>query len=189
MDRHGAPPATARHRSDRLFAPQHAGERLAEDASPVLIEVGRRDRVVKGVSLCAPPGEGLVEGSVESGTVQPGPPQPQSHGCRARGRDIEQVVCGGLGTRLRWVDCSSTAVQQEIVDAVLDKDGAVGSAEDAPIVRLVVGKKESRGPIAVQLPDAELRVVGGDRVAIAGHAWLCRAGPASPQVSEPKRRK
>jgi len=35
-------------------------------------------------------------------------------------------------------------VQQEIVDAVLDKNGSIGSAEDAPIVRLVFGEKELR---------------------------------------------
>ena len=32
---------------------------------------------------------------------------------------------------------------------------------------------------------AKLRMVGRDRVAIASHSWLFRAGPASPQVSEP----
>jgi len=35
-------------------------------------------------------------------------------------------------------------VQQEIVDAVLDEGGSVGGTEDAPIVRLVLGEKESR---------------------------------------------
>src|SRR5207253_2763775 len=40
----------------------------------------------------------------------------------------------------------STAVQQEIVDAVLHKVASVGGAEDAPIVRLVLGEKESRCP-------------------------------------------
>ena len=52
-----------------LLAPQHAGECLAEDASPVLIELGWRDHVVKGVSLCAAPGEDLAEGGVKSGLV------------------------------------------------------------------------------------------------------------------------
>jgi hypothetical protein len=45
-----------------------------DSSSRHLIEVGWRDHVVKGVSLCAAPGEDLVEGSVESRVVQPGPP-------------------------------------------------------------------------------------------------------------------
>ena len=35
-------------------------------------------------------------------------------------------------------------MQQEIIDAVFDKGGFVVGIEDAPIVRLVLGDKESR---------------------------------------------
>ena len=127
-----------------LLAPQHASECLAEDALPVLIELGWRDRAVECVSLHPALGEDLVEGSVKSRIIQAAPLQPQSHSCRASGRDIEQVVCGSLGTGLRRVDRGSTAVQQEVVDAVLDKGGSVGGTEDALIVRLVLGEKELR---------------------------------------------
>src|SRR3984885_1909737 len=127
-----------------LFAPQHAGECLAEDASPVLIELGWGDHAVECVSIHPALGEDLVEGSVKSRSIQAVPLQPQSHGCRASSRDIEQVVCGGLGAGLRRVDGGSTAVQQEVVDAVLDKGGSVGGTEDALIVRLVLGEKASR---------------------------------------------
>ena len=72
-----------------LFIPQHAGEGLAENASPVLIEVKWRDRVVKCISFSAAPSEDLIEGSAKSSIIQIRPLQPQSHGCGAGGRDIE----------------------------------------------------------------------------------------------------
>ena len=48
-----------------LLAPQHPSQSLAEDATAVLVEMGRREGLVEGIGLGPPPQEHPVEAVAE----------------------------------------------------------------------------------------------------------------------------
>src|SRR5262249_7820780 len=127
-----------------LLAPQHPSESLAEDAPPVLVEMGRVQCLVEGIGLRPAPHEGLVEAFPEGRARGGGRTQSQAHACRAAGRDLQPVVRRGLGAGPRRVNSVGPSMQQEVVDPVLNEAARILAAEQTAVISLVVGEQQLR---------------------------------------------
>ena len=70
--------------------------------------------------------------------------------CDASRRDGQWIVRRCLGTRLVRIHRLTTAVDDEVVDAVLDVRTPVRTVEDALVVRLVFGEQQIRRAFSVE---------------------------------------
>lgn len=171
-----------------LLAPQHPSQSLAEDATPVLVEIGRGERLVEGIGLGPAPHERPVEAVAEGRARGGGGTQSQAHACRATGRDLQPVVRRSLGADCRRVNGVGPPVQQEVIDPVFDEAAWILAAEQTAVIGLVVGEKQLRRAFALQVPDTEFRMAGGDGTAISRQHGLLDARLVGPEVAEPQRR-
>jgi hypothetical protein len=195
-----------------LLRPQHAGERLALDASLVLAQDRRLQRRVELVGLAQPFGEDRVEVG-ETGRHRrlgrgravapgrraavgrlgrPGTHQAEPDGGRLAGADRQAVVGGRLGADLLRIDRLRAALDHRVVDPILHVRRRIRAAEQPLHVRLVLDEQQLRSAVAHQGVPAELVVIGDDRV-LAGpaehRAWIVAVLAApGPTVPEPERR-
>ena len=95
----------------------------------------------------------------------------------------QPVVGRGLGARLLRVHRVRLAVDDEVVDPVLDVRAAVGHAEDPLRVRLVLGEQQRRIAVAVEVALAQRRVDRLDDAARRG----CRPAASVGRSAAPAR--
>lgn len=169
-----------------LLAPQHPGQRLPHQAALVLAHAVRDDVLVEGVGLGPP--RLHRGGELGPGVGEFGVGQPQPQGRAAAGGDRHHVMDGGLGAGPRGVDGRALAVDDVPVDAVLDVRRVVRAAEDALVVRLVLGEQDGGVGVDVQPARAEFLVIGADGVlGLVQARYGGGAGPG-PGVPEPEGR-
>src|SRR5947209_4579972 len=63
---------------------------------------------------------------------------------RTTGREVEHVMCGGLRADLCVIHRLARAMNDVVVDPVLDEREAVVEAEETSGIRLVLGKEQLR---------------------------------------------
>ena len=112
-----------------LLGPEHAGDGLAHHVGGIRGDRGRGHRRVEGVSLPQAGGQGLVEvfpegdGAPFGRRARPGRRlggEAQPHRRRSAGADLQPVVRGGLGAAPLGVHGLVPALDDIVVDAVLE---------------------------------------------------------------------
>ncbi|MGA8552327.1 MAG: hypothetical protein WB678_19040 [Stellaceae bacterium] len=83
---------------------KHPSQSLAENATPVLVEIGRGERLVEGIGLGPAPLKCPVEAVAEGRARGGGGTQSQAHACRATGRNLQPVVRRSLGADCRRIN-------------------------------------------------------------------------------------
>ena len=165
---------------EELLAPEHAGQRLTHDQRGVARHARRRDGCVERIRLLASRLQDGVEVSE----------WPAGHGGRVDGRQADldldalagghgdPVVGGGLGAGLGRVHRTTLAVNDVVVDPVLDPRALVRLSGDPLGVGLVLGEEQGRVLIAVEVPLTQLGVGCSDHAdaartlqAPAARAW------------------
>jgi hypothetical protein len=103
-----------------LLTPQHAGEGLALNFAHVVGDVEGRHALVEGVGLAL----ALIDEHVDGGAGWEPPcavvAETEADDHRAAGGDFLDVVDGRLRPRLLRVDGVWPAIDEEVVDAILD---------------------------------------------------------------------
>ena len=176
-----------------LLAPQHPGQGLAHHVGGVGADAGRRQAAVERVGFALARRQGIGE-AVErtAGRVRRRIGQSQADDRGLPGAHRHLVVRGCLGSDLLRIDRVLSSRRDEVVDAVLDVGGRVGRAEDASVVRLVLGEEQGRAALAMQVVGSELGIGRGDD-AVAGRRGLDfqgrpgRVRPPAPDVAAPQR--
>jgi hypothetical protein len=178
-----------------LLAPEHPGERLAEDERGVGAHPGGDDGGVERVGLASTRVEDLGERLAERRRRDaPGRRRRESQaeldGCPRLDREL--VVRRRLRPRLRRVHGVPLTVDEVAIERVLHPRTRVRLAEDAEAVRLVLGEQQRGTAVAVEVPVAELGMVGHDDAhaiearAPAEHRAFDLVAPG-PRVPEPER--
>ena len=170
-----------------LFAPQHAGERLAMHAPLVLAERGRRDPLVELVGVADSAREDLID--VLEGGRWTGGREPHRHDLAATGRHVQHVVRRGLGPGLRRVHGFAPAPDHIVVERVLHVGRRIRLPPQPLGVALVLGEQQLRAAIARQPVLAQLGMHGADNARRGFAERRLRAViTPRPRVAEPERR-
>ena len=177
-----------------LLRPEHPGQGLAHDPRLVLAHPRRGDGGVERVGLLEALAHHGGERRAEEGRVgfRGRRGQAQAHHLGGAGGDGQRVVRGRLRAFALRVDGIGTAVQEVLVDAVLDVGRGRGDAEDPPGVGLVLREQERRGAVAVQVARAQLGMGRGHHARplaarAGGERRLRGPGGPRPGVPEPER--
>jgi len=145
-----------------LLGPQHPGQRLPDDPTLLVGHLRMGKARVELVGLGLAPVDQLVELSRDRVRTEVGVGQPQPYGRAAAGRDVEDVVRGGLGADPVRVHRTGLAADDVPADPVLD-ERRVGGAPVEPLgVGLVLGEQQRDVGIAVQPPGAQIGMLRGD---------------------------
>ena len=169
---------------EELLAPDHAGERLALHGARVrIVEIGL-DLGVEGVRL----GEALRDDLVEireSGLFGSGR-ETKPHAHSAAGRDLEAIEGGRLGAGALRVHGARVAVDDVVVEAVLEVALGMRAVEPRR-VGVVVGEQQRRLAVAEQTVVAEDLAAHADRGVVRG-IEAQPPGPFAPGpgVAEPQ---
>ncbi len=175
-----------------LLAPQHPGQGLPHHVRGVSADTGGRqmavERVGLALALCQDSGE-AVERIAEQIRRRIGQSQADDGGLPGAHRHL--VVRGRLGPDLLRIDRVLPPRRDEVVDAVLGVGGRIRRAEEAPIVRLVLGEEQRRPAFAIQVVGPELGIGrSDDAVAVRGgcdfQGRLRRFRPPAPDIAEPQ---
>ena len=178
-----------------LLGPQQAAKRLPEHQRLVVAQPAGRNHLVELVRLSATIGKHLQRLRFErrrSERLGRAVREPdQRRGAAARGNHV-LVVRRGFGALVGGIDGRSLAVDDEVVDAVLEKPGSA-QAKQAQRIRFVLGKEQRRALLAVQPPPTVIRFVERDHAAAVGGRTGVKLGLAlvwlpRPRVAEPHRR-
>src|SRR5271169_1462890 len=116
----------------------------------VLTQRFRSDALVEFISLRNTAGEELVKMVSESLACGIGR-QTQLHGAVAAGRNIQEVVSCGLGTRLLWVYCCPVAPDHDAMESVFHIGGRVGLSPKPLTVAVIFRKEKFRITVKQQL--------------------------------------
>ena len=106
----------------------------------------------------------------------------------AAGLNGHVIMHSSLRPFLLRIDGVFLAMDNVVVDAVLDIMSAIGNAEDALRVGLVFREEERRRPFAVKVAFAQFRMDRFDRVADALQARPVGDVAPRPLIAEPQRR-
>ena len=189
-----------------LLAPEHAGQRLADDPPPVVRQGRGDDVVIERVRLVPAGGEGLGERIAERG-LQVGEPEVRAVRDQRRTpreakaqlavtlrRNVHDEVRRGLRPGPAWVDRLLPAVHDGVVDPVLEVASLGGARRPGRLgsrgVGLVVDEQQLRARLAEEQQLAEGRAVRADDGQVAGQGVEDRArlDALPPGVSKPERR-
>ena len=185
-----------------LLAPQHAGQGLAHDIGLVRGEPRRNNGSVERVGFLAarlqrrferrpewtgPFAVGLGQGSWRHIT------EPQAHDLGCTGVDGQAVMRCRLGPLLRGVHCLCLAVDNVVVDAVLDVGAVVGDSEETLRVGVVFREQQRHVPCTVEPAVAQSGIAGLHDAHPRGASDLLQPRPVGlalpgPLVAVPQRR-
>ena len=170
-----------------LLAPQHAGQRLAVDATLILGERPRRDPLVELVGVGDAAREDLLE--IAEGIRGPVGRQAQADRRAAARRHVEGIVGGRLGPGPGGIHRLGLLRDHPGVEGVLDVRRRVRLAPQALRIALVLGEEQLRGAVAVQPVFAEvgMRRLNDTRRRLPQRR-LARVLAPRPGVAEPQRR-
>ena len=176
-----------------LLGPQHPGQGLPHHVRRVGADPGRRQAAVERIGFAPARREDIGE-AVEgiAGRFRRCIGQAQADDGSLPGAHRHLVVRGRLGPDLLRIDRVLLARRDEVVDAVLDVGGRVGRAEEALIVRLVLGEEQRRAAFAMQVIGSDLGFGRRDdavarRRGVDFQGRPGRVGPPAPDVAEPQR--
>jgi hypothetical protein len=172
-----------------LLAPEHPGECLAHHQRLVGVQPLRDDGCVERVGLLAAGAQDAVERPAELPACPPAVRrQPHANRTALAGRKLEHMVRRRLRPDVLRVDRRLVALDDEVVDPVLDVRRRVGRPEQALVVRLVLAEQQRGGGIGSQQPLADLGVRGPHAGRILRHRRLEGLVAPRPRVAEPERR-
>jgi hypothetical protein len=176
-----------------LLAPQQSGKGLAHHPPRVVGARRSLEALVELVGLTDAGRERGVEGRAERVLAGRHVGQAQGHGRRLTGGQAQAIVGSGLGAGPGRVDGIQPAVDDIVVERVLDVHRCARHAPQSLLVRIVLGEEQLGGPLDAQPPPAERRVLGLDRLpsrlrrVLPGARARCPDVPR-PRVAEPQRR-
>src|SRR5438034_6911925 len=141
-----------------LLAPEHAGHGLAHDVGLIGVERVRCDGRVELVGFLLASQDDFLE-SLSEWTGAVGRSQrgrgnlreAEPNDLALAGADAQVIVRGGFRPLLVRVHGVTLAVDEVVVDAVLDVRAAAGSSEDALRVGLVLREQEGRVSVAIEV--------------------------------------
>jgi hypothetical protein len=194
----GAPPGVRRIGSvlleplidvvvEELLRPQHAGERLAHHVGRVGAQRGRNYGGVELVCFLPAQLHDGIELTAELAGLDIA--QAQTKRPRFSGLHGDRIMSCRLGPRLPRVYRVVAAVDEISVETILDVRRAVGRAEEALGVGLILGEEQLGGAFAAEEPFTEIRVRGADH---AGRGlpqrWPGSGSAPGPGVAKPESR-
>ena len=176
-----------------LFAPEQSAERLAHDVLPVRRDGVGYDGSVEIVRFALARGEDTVEFTVERLTAGGyRVAEPQTQGCRLARCHRRVIVGGRFRSRFRRVHGVLCAMNDIVVDPVLDSGRAVLGAEKLLRVGFVFGEEKLRLALAVEPAIAVIVVMDFERGDLRGFipadARLARIESPGPGVAKPQGR-
>src|SRR3989441_5897591 len=181
-----------------LLAPEHAGHGLAHDVGLIGVERVRCDGRVELVGFLLASQDDFLE-SLSEWTGAVGRSQrgrgnlreAEPNDLALAGADAQVIVRGGFRPLLVRVHGVTLAVDEVVVDAVLDVRAAAGSSEDALRVGLVLREQEGRVSLAIEVALSQAGIHGLDHASgrpdLVQQRTLDVALPGPP-VSKPERR-
>ena len=145
---------------EELLAPEHAREGLTHHVGRVFADGWRRDRRVEVVGFTKPGGEDVVERLPEGSLLlRRGAREPHANHLGLTGADGDLVVCRDLRPLPAGVHGILAAVDDAVVDAVLDVRALVLLSRKEPlVVRFVLGEEQRHVAFARQDELTEHRV-------------------------------
>ena len=156
-------------KEEELFAPQHAGQRLPHYIGFIRRQRRRRDRAVEVIGFLLAGGKTLFEGfgkvgggfaALAGSTLAR---QTQTYRGRLASFHRQPVMRSDLGAFLCRIDRIFCAVDDAVVDAVLDVEAVVALAWKQPfMIGFVLGKQQRNLAIAGENEFAEQFVGGGN---------------------------
>ncbi len=152
-----------------LLGPKHASEGLAQHARGVLADVGR-DGVVEFIRLTAARSHGFIESATEHGGFRAGlgagfgvgVGQSQADDSSFAGRYLQEIMGRGFGAGVGRIDGFLAAIDDVVVDRVLNMGTVVGRAGNAGGIGFVFGEKQGWLIFAVKKAFAQITLEGGD---------------------------
>src|SRR5262249_54395412 len=151
-------------------------------------EVRRTDRGVEVIGLLSSLGKGEIEARIErprhgGGHFFVG--QPKLYDCALAGRDSNPVLAGDFGSRSRCVYRFVCAVDNVVVDSILNVRRSILRAEKTPVVGLVLREKQFSVSSAVKPSVAVIRVVQLHRDDTFDGLASAQPRPLRPRVPGP----
>ena len=154
-----------------LLAPHHSRQGLTHDVGRVGVEGLGNDRCVELVGLLAAGFEDLFKMAAEgTGRIAIAPrggrrrdaAEPEPNHLAFAGRHAQVIMRGDLRPLLLGIHGLLAAVDDVVVDAVLDVWAAIGDAENALGVRFVFGEEQWHVPLAREVAFSQFGIDGLD---------------------------
>ena len=126
-----------------LFAPEHTGEGLALYEPFIVAQGSRLERSIEGIRLVRRCPDRVVEAvqQVHDRTFLCTAEAQPDRGRHSR-RELHFVVRGSFGSLLATIDGTGAAMDDELVDAILDIRYRIGHIIQALQICIVVGEEE-----------------------------------------------